>query len=128
MNNLTIELENKYVILTEDIILTPPHSNINLINRLFKCVDGPGCSPYTSGQNIFGKLIRIDEELVERLATGKEIEQAKRLQRKQKMTNEIIMRIKRDFMKHCDNIFQKDHKRIAKDYELKITITKKGQL
>jgi hypothetical protein len=76
-NNLKINLEGKYVVLDSKIFKgTVP-------KRVFLCKGGFGCSPSTIGKAVFGKFVsdgeksRVEGYHISRLATDKEIRQAK---------------------------------------------------
>ena len=81
-NNLKIELEGKYILVSKKILKPEYHDNEK---RVFFCEDGFGCSPNTVGNAIFGYYVfdnekcRIEGYQVERLATEEEIKKAKEL-------------------------------------------------
>lgn len=96
-NSLGMELENKYVILTNDYIY---YKEDELLigtpeERVFLCTGGFGCHSYTSGTLIGGSLIAQQYRMairgiggsIERLATKEEIQKAKELGKNAKKTD-----------------------------------------
>jgi hypothetical protein len=79
MNEITINLKDKYVVLDPKDFTKPA-----IIDRIFYCEAGSGLYSYTVGNKIFGFFVTDHEDCyvrrpsVERLATDEEISEAKK--------------------------------------------------